>query len=377
MAKQLFKKCKLFEKFQARKEHFQKRNDGHIVMHRSFRRSYREDYYRELEVPGIFSHIVETFKILFKNWRLFLPLWFLSILLLIFLVGLMSEETYIEFQNSIDDTSIAIAGDKLGNFARAGLLLLTTLTTGGLSDFSSEASIIFFILVFLLLWLTTIFILRHRLANNKIKLRDALYNAPTPLISTFLVFLVILIQCIPLFLLIVIGSAAIKTEFLSAPFYALLFFIFAVLMILLSSYLLSSSVIALIAVSAPGLYPSKALKTASDLVAGRRFRFILRIIALILVLAVFWIVCLVPFIVLDLWLKSATEAFEGIPFISFCLLAMTCFSIIYATAYLYLYYRWMLDYEDDYLERHPKEPKPEKKKKPLLRRKIRSKNGKK
>lgn len=377
MAKQPSKKPKLSDKIRTWKKRFKNRNQNHIVLHRSFRRSYREDYWRDLEVPGIFQHIVLTFKIIFKNWKLFLPLWFLAVFLMIFLIGLMSEDTYLEFQNTIDETSNEIAGGNLGNVARAGLVLLSTVTTGGLSDFSSEANIVFFILIFLLIWLTTIFILRHRLANNKIKLRDALYNSMTPFISTFLVFLVIIIQCIPIFILIVVGSAAIKTGFLSAPFYALLFFIFASLMVLLSGYLLSSSAIALISVSAPGLYPMKALKTASDLMAGRRFRFILRLIALVFVLAVIWVACLIPLILLDFWLKSIAGWLEGVPFISFCLLTMTCFSLIYMTAYVYLYYRWMLDYEDDYLERHPAEEKIKKPKKKLLKHRTRSKNGKK
>ena len=89
----------------------------------------------------------------------------------------------------------------------------------------------FLYILFLIIWLSTIFILRHRLAGHKIKLRDALYNAMTPLVSTFLVFIVALIQCIPIFILIIVYSAAVQTEFLSTPFYALVFFIFAAVMI--------------------------------------------------------------------------------------------------------------------------------------------------
>ena len=313
--------------------------------HKSFRRSYREDYKRETPVPGIMAHIFATFKILFKNWRLFLPLLILAVVLNAVFVGIMSESSYTQFQEILDETSVQVAGNDIGNVAKAGLLLISTITTGGLSGESSEAAIVFGVIIFLLIWLVTIFILRHRLAGHKVKLRDGLYNAMTPLISTFLVFATAVIQCIPIFLLIIVYSAAVQTEFLSTPFYALVFFIFAALMILLSGYLLSSSLIAFVAVSAPGLYPMKALHTASDLMMGRRVKFIIRLVALVLALVILWVIIMLPLILFDLWMKTF-EWTAGIPFIPICLTIMTSFTCIYVTAYLYLYYRWMLDYEE-------------------------------
>ena len=40
-----------------------------VRLHKSFRRSYREDYRRDIEVPGIMYHIFATFRIIFKNWK--------------------------------------------------------------------------------------------------------------------------------------------------------------------------------------------------------------------------------------------------------------------------------------------------------------------
>lgn len=313
--------------------------------HRSFRRSYREDYAHELEVPGILAHVFATFKIIFKNWKLFLPFLLIVVIANIFLVGLMNEETYSQFKTILDDTSTRVAGGDIGQVAKASLLLISTVTTGGLSHESNESSTMFSILIFLVIWLTTIYILRHRLAGHVLKLRDGLYNALAPLISTFVVLAVAFIQCIPIFLLIVVYSVAIQTEFLATPFYALVIFIFAVLMILISSYCLSSSLIALVAVSAPGLYPIKALQTASELMVSRRIKFIIRLIALALTLAILWLVVMLPLILFDLWMKTFAWT-KGIPFIPICLLIMICFTFIYLSAYLYLYYRWMLDYEE-------------------------------
>ena len=101
---------------------------------------------------------------------------------------------------------------------------------------------------------------------------------------------------------------------------------------------------AFVAVSAPGLYPMRALNTASDLMMGRRVRFVLRIVALLLALAVIWVVVMLPLIIFDLLMKNFEWTSE-IPFVPVCLLSMTCFTGIFVTAYFYLYYRFMLGYD--------------------------------
>ena len=324
----------------------QKRKAERVNPHRSFRRTYREDYKRDIKIPGIMYHIFATFRVILKNWKLFLPLLVIAVVMNVLLVGLMSEATYTQFQDVLEQTNQELAGGEMGSVAKAGLLLISAVTTGGLSGESSESAIIFMVIIFLMLWLVTIFLLRHRLAGHKVKLRDALYNAMTPIVSTFVVLFVAAIQCIPILILIIVYSAAVQTEFLATPFYALLFFIFAALMVILSAYLLSSSVMALVAVSAPGLYPIKAINTASDLMMGRRVRFILRLVALLLAMAVIWVVVMLPIILFDMFMKQF-EWTAGIPFVPICLNVMTCFTMIYVTAYLYIYYRWMLGYEEE------------------------------
>ena len=311
--------------------------------HRSFKRSYREDYVRDLEVPGMMYHILYSFRLIFKNWKVFVPLLIVMIVAAIAFVGLMSEDTYSEIQNVIDETAEE-NGANIGTFAKSGILLVSTVFTGGLSANANAGAWMFVALIFLIIFLVTIFILRHKMAGNKVGLRDALYNSMTPLLSAFVVLIVAIIQTIPIMLLIVAYSAAIETHFLDTPFYALLFLVFAALMLLLSSYLLSSSIMALVAVSAPGLYPLDALKNASELMIGRRIKFILRIIALLITLAVMWALIMMPLIMFDLFMKQFDWT-SSIPFIPLCLVAMTCFSAMYISAYFYVYYRWMLKFE--------------------------------
>ena len=313
--------------------------------HRSFRRSYREDYVRDTNIPGITNHTFKTFKMFFKNWKLFIPLLIIAVLLNVFFVGIMDEGDYSEFKDILNQSSEQVTGGDIGGVAKAGLVLISTVSTGGLSGDSSESAAVFGIIIFLIMWLVTIFLLRHIMAGHKVKLRDGLYNAMTPMISSFLVFVVAVIQCIPIFLLIIATSAAVQTDFLGTPLYALVFFIFAVLMITISAYLLSSSIIAFIAVSAPGLYPMQALRTASELMMGRRIRFLLRLVALIIVIALMWVIVMMPLILFDMWMKSF-EWTTGFPFIPICMTIMTCFICIYVTIYLYIYYKWLLNYEE-------------------------------
>ena len=101
--------------------------------HRSFKRSYREDYIRELEVPGMGYHIFYTFKLIFENYKIFLPLLFIMTVAAICLTGLASE-------------------------------------------FLNGQTVIFGSLVFLIIWLISIFVIRHKMAGNKVGIRDALYN---------------------------------------------------------------------------------------------------------------------------------------------------------------------------------------------------------
>ena len=116
-------------------------------------------------------------------------------------------------------------------------------------------------------------------------------------------------------------------------------------MVIISGYLLSSTLMALVAVSAPGLYPTKALNAASELMRGRRIRFVVRLVALVVMTLVMWVVVMFPLIGFDLWMKQF-EWTAGVPFVPICATVLTCFCEIYASAYIYLYYRWMINYDE-------------------------------
>lgn len=334
------------EAFVAKREKVWNKKRARVKLHRSFKRSYREDYQRPLEAPGLVSHATSTLKIIFKNWKIFLPFLLIIVLANILFVGLMSEETYSTVQDSLDESYDALHNGELGRIAKSGLLLVSTVTTGGLTKGMTEVQQLFAILFFAITWLCTIYYLRHLLAGNHPRMRDGLYNALTPLVSTLLVILLLFVHLIPVFVFTIVYTTAVSTEFLTQPLYAFLFWLFGSLLLLLSAYLVPSSLLALVAVSVPGIYPMPAINAATDLVQGRRTKFIIRILFGLVFLAILWVIVMLPLIWLDLVIKQNFELFEGFPFIPFCLQAMTAFSFIYGTAYVYLYYRRMLDGTD-------------------------------
>lgn len=316
-----------------------------VRLHRSFRRSYREDYQRGLQAPGLVQHAMTTLKIIFKNWRLFLPLLIMVVALNTAFVGLLSEETYQTFQDSLKESYSSLNQGELGRVAEAGLLLVSTITTGGLTRGMNEVQQVFMIIFVAITWLITIYYLRHLLAGNNPKFRDGVYNALTPLISSLLIMALIFIHLIPVFAFVVAYSAAIQTGFLETPLYAFIFWLFSVLLLLLSSYLLPVSITALVAVTVPGIYPMTALNATTDLMQGRRTKFIIRILFALIFLAAIWVIVMMPIMWLDLLLKSQIEWWANLraPVASFFLQVMTTFSVIYITAYIYLFYRRMLD----------------------------------
>ena len=320
-----------------------------VRLHRSFKRSYYEDYQRKTELPSLTSQASAAFKMFFKFWKIFLPLLLIFVGLYIFLIGAMSENTLADVKANVEQTNKDVADGKIGTVGKAGLTLLGIISTGGLTTMN-DAQIVIAVLLFTIIWLVTIYLARHLLAGHQeIKMRDGFYSALSPLVSTLVVGLIIFLEAIPIMLTIIVFQVALTTEFLSTPFYALLFFMFAALMITLSLYLLSSSFFAIIVVSAPGLYPLTAVRMAKNLIMGRRLRFLIRVFYLVIIVALLYLLLLMPAIILDGVLKAqfAWLAESKIPFVAIIQLTITVFIFIYLSIYFYLFYRALLDYNDD------------------------------
>jgi len=312
--------------------------------HRSFKMTRRRDYARSLKLPGYFAFTDSVRKTLWQNHKMFLLLALVYAVLTALLVGMASQDLYTTLSDTLRQTSGEIFSGNFGQVGEASLLFLTTIT-GGITQNPTEAQQVYAALIAVLTWLTTVWLLRNILAGHKVKLRDGLYNASSPLLSTFIVVCVLVVQLLPLAIAMIGYSAAMSSGLLSGGVEAMLFWIAAGLLALMSLYWITSTLIALVVVTLPGMYPFRAIKTAGDLVIGRRLRILLRLIWMLVGIAVAWALIMVPIILLDTWLKGIWPAIGWIPTVPIALLVMTSLTTIWSASYIYLLYRKVV--EDD------------------------------
>jgi hypothetical protein len=306
--------------------------------HRSFRRTLRRDYDRPLNLPGYWAFTAYVRKTLWANRKTFILLAVVYAVLTVFMVGIASQDTYTTVLNTLNTTGGSALGSGWGVVGKASLLFATAMT-GGLSQTLSDAQQIYAGLIMLLTWLTTVWLLRNILAGHKVKLRDGLYSAGSPILATFMVTLLLLIQLLPLALALIGYYAASASGLLAGGVEAMLFWIAAGLLVMLSLYWMTSTFFALVIVTLPGMYPFQAIKTAGDLVIGRRLRILLRLLWMAIGIVVVWALVMIPIIMLDSWLKGIWSAISWVPTVPFTLLALSSLTTVWVSSYIYLLYR--------------------------------------
>jgi len=264
-------------------------------------------------------------------------------ILTVLLVGIASQDMYATLTDTLRTTGTNVFTGDWGEMGRASLLFAATVT-GSITQTLTETQQIYSGLLGLLAWLTSVWLLRNILAGHKVKLRDGLYSAGSPLLSTFLVTLLLLVQMLPFALALIGYSAATATGLLAAGgIESMLFWIAAALLTVTSLYLMTSTVFALIIVTIPGMYPLTAIKTAGDLVIGRRLRILKRLIWASLYVSVIWILIMIPIILIDLWIKGLWSTISWVPTIPIVMLALSSSTIVWVSSYVYLLYRKVID----------------------------------
>lgn len=310
--------------------------------HRSFRMTRRRDYNRSLQLPGYFAFTRSVNKTLWKYKKTFIWLVVVYAVLTTIFVGIGSQDTYNTLTSTLQDTGSQIFQGNIGQIGQAALLFVS-IGSSGLTSTPTEAQQIYIIILGLLVWLTAVWLLRNLLAGHKVKMRDGLYNAGAPIVSTFLVALVLVVQLIPFGLAIVGFAAADSSGLLAGGVEAMLFWFAAALLTVLSLYWVTSTFFALIIVTLPGMYPFKALRTAGDMVVGRRLRILLRILWMLLTIVIGGAIVLIPTILIDTGLTHVWSAVQNVPIVPSVLMLYSVASFIWATSYIYLLYRKVVD----------------------------------
>jgi hypothetical protein len=273
-------------------------------------------------------------RLLWRHKKLFIALALLYALLGAVLVGVASQDKYSQIATLLDNTTKSFLTGTWGEIGKAGLLLASGIG-GTFTPQLSEGQQIYNGFLILMTWLTTVWLLRAIFAGRIPKLRDAMYNAGSPIIATVLVFLYIILQSAPLVLAVVIVSSI--SSLTGAM--SMMFWLAALLLAVLSLYFMSGSFMALVVVTLPGMYPWRAIRAAGDLVVGRRVRLLLRVAWLALTIAFIWALAIIPAILLSRGLVKLLPAIASVPLIPIVLSLSTSFATVWAAAYIYMLYR--------------------------------------
>jgi hypothetical protein len=310
--------------------------------HRSFRVTRRRDYVRSLQLPGYWSFTNYVRLTLVRQKRLFLYLILFYGVLSLLLVGLTSQESYATLGETIKEASSDVFAGNMAEVGRASVLFVASVT-GSYGTPLSTTQQVYALVIISLTWLTSVWLLRAVLAGGTPKLRDGLYNAGAPIVSTAGVGLVMLVQLIPAALAAVGFAAAAPVGLLEGGIEAMVFWAAAGALGGLSLYWITSTMLALVVVTLPGMYPLKAIAISGDLVAGRRLRILFRLVWLVVVSALGWAVIMIPVILLDAWLKAIFPAISWLPIVPFSVLIMSSITVVWSASYVYLLYRKVVD----------------------------------
>lgn len=297
---------------------------------------------KPLVMPGYFTFTAEVWQILWKHKSTFWRLIVVYALLSGFFVGLASQAVYTQLAGLLRESGGEVLSGNTEKIGEVSELLLASLT-GVANPAVSEGQQLIGGLLVILIWLTTVWLLRAFLAGHSPRLRDGFYSSGSPLVPTLLLSFLGILQLIPAAIAAIAIAAAIPTGLINGGFIVAIFWIIALLLILLSLYWITSTFIALVIVTLPGMYPMKALDTARELVAGRRLRVILRMIWAGLLSLSGWVALMVPVILLDAWIKGMWQTIEWLPLVPVAFLLASSITVIWIASYSYLLYRRVVD----------------------------------
>ncbi len=189
-----------------------------------------------------------------------------------------------------------------------------------------------FFQAFLLIMCTLAIIWVFRQANSGTQptTKAAFYNGMYPLAQFILVLLAISIQAIPLLLGSYLYSMLIANGIAVHAIEIFLSFLIIILLITWSLRMLMSSFFALYIVSLPGMTPVRALRSAKELVIGRRMLVVRKIVLLPVVLLLASVIVIVPFLLL--WPPVAAWVFY----------TLSAFALVASNAYMYTIYKELI-----------------------------------
>jgi hypothetical protein len=215
------------------------------------------------------------------------------LLLMIFVRGLSGGLNTAELKANLK--VLFGSGNNLGNSIAVFSLLL-----GSSSASRGDIGGLYQTIIIIVVSLALIWALRQILANPKqrVRTKEAFYNGMYPLIPFLLVLLVMSLQLIPVAIANMLYSFVVIGGFAASSIELALWYIMIFLLMLLTLYMLSSSIFALFIVTLPDVRPMQALRAARELVRYRRWSVMRKVILLPLILILLLAIVTLPSILL-------------------------------------------------------------------------------
>lgn len=306
--------------------------------HKSFVRTKRRDYIKKLDLPGYWSFTNNVRVLLWSQKWLFSKFIIIYSLLTGLSVGLISQDNYQMMSEFVRDIGTNVFEGNISDIGQ-NLAIFSGVLAGFFNTPKSEAQQIYTGLISILGWLTMVWLLRQYFAGHKkLKLRDGIYNSAAPLVSTFLIFMLLFVQIIPFALAAIAYVSAESIQVFDNILFTTFFWIIEIILATLSIYWVSGTFMALIIVTLPGMYPWKAVVSAGDIVVGRRLRILYRLAWMMFILLLIWIAILLPLIVI-----SQLIEISWLPIVPLGVLLLSSFSIVWCSAYVYILYRKVVE----------------------------------
>ena len=254
----------------------------HVSPHRSFYLTTHAQAVRQINISGYGRFVTEVWRMVRDNWLIYLKITLLMTLAIIAVVGVSNAHS-----NYVDTREAMEKVDLHPFLKQAGLVTQAIIASLTVTDANRQA--VTFIIV-AVAWLSLIFIARRVYSGNQLRLRDAIYSAGTPLVPMMVLLVAVLVQLLPLALVLISYSAITGAGYINQGVaienMAAWCVILAVLV--LTIYWMVTSLLTLVSVTIPGLYPMRAYYETSIQVAGRRVKILLRILMMFLPLLALW-----------------------------------------------------------------------------------------
>lgn len=278
------------------------------------------------KVKGAVEMFFMSWRLVRQNWRLFAGLTCVYAFLTLVLVRGFSATTDIaQSKNALKEI---FQGDWAGLAITTSLFGALLGTTGVVSTASGTA---YQSLLLVVMALATVWGLRQISLGKHVYVRETFYRGLYPLGVFVCVLFFIGVQLLPIGIgswlyAALVGGGIVIT--------ALEKFLTAVLtgsLVVLSMYMVSSSLFALFISTLPDMTPMLALKSARQLVLHRRWQVMARIVVFLLALPVLSLLVMLPFI---LWLPGIAE---------WIFFILTTFGTLFTVTYMYTLYRELLN----------------------------------